>query len=85
MDWQVTASTLPCDIVDDWVTIMVYPDGAVKCNHFNRIGPVTRKVQAQKDKSAEIFECKGPDCATAQDYKEKIFQQDSGIAQSAKA
>ena len=83
MDWLVTATTLYCDVVGDWVTVMVYPDGAVKCNHFNRYGPVKRKVKGGG--SNEIPECNGSDCALCTGYKEDVFRRDAEMAKGGKA
>mgnify|MGYP001097423867 CR=1 FL=1 len=82
MDWIVTATTLFCDVVEHWVTIMVYPDGGTKCNHFNRYGPFKKKVKGKG--SNEIPECNGPDCALCQGYKEDVFRRDAEAAKGAK-
>ena len=82
MDWIVTATTLFCDVVGDWVTIMVYPDDTVKCNHFARHGPVKRT--AKRKESGEIPECTGPDCALCTGYKEDVFRRDAELATSDK-
>jgi hypothetical protein len=36
MGWKVTATKLFCDIVNEWVTVMVYHDGTAKCGHYER-------------------------------------------------
>ena len=30
-DWEITATTVYCDAVDDEVTLIVYRDGTIKC------------------------------------------------------
>jgi len=83
LDWQVTATTLFCDQVGEWVTIMVYPDGTVKCNYFVRHGPTKKKVKGEESK--ENRECTGTDCALCTGYKEKVSQRDAEAAKSGKA
>ena len=34
VDWQVTATTIYCDAVDDDVTLLVYKDGSAKCTGY---------------------------------------------------
>ncbi len=34
--WQITATTIHCDLVDDFVTIMVYKDWSTKCVWYSR-------------------------------------------------
>ena len=79
MDWLVTTTTLFCDIVDYWVSIMVYPDGTIKCNHFGKHGPIKRVVKRKK-----ILECTGPNCALCTDYREYVLQQDTEAAETDK-
>jgi hypothetical protein len=42
-NWQITASTIYCDIVDSPATIMVYKDWRIDCVHHKRWGPIRRK------------------------------------------
>ncbi|MDD4860216.1 MAG: hypothetical protein PHR56_08485 [Dehalococcoidales bacterium] len=58
-DWQVTATTVRCESVDDEVTIMVSRDGTVKCTGYQ--------------KSKKPAGCTGPDCAPALQYREKLL------------
>jgi len=83
MDWLVTASTLFCDIIDDWVTIMVYPEDSPRCSHFVRYGTV--KGVAKGKQHGEIPECTGPaDCALCKEYKEEVFRRDAEAAKGSK-
>ncbi|MCJ7791782.1 MAG: hypothetical protein MUP49_05195 [Dehalococcoidia bacterium] len=36
LDWQVTATTIYCDAVDDDVTILVYKDWSTKCTGYKK-------------------------------------------------
>ena len=76
--WQVTATTLFCDVVDEWVTILVYKDGTTKCSHVIEHGQTGRKTG--KD---EWQECPGPSaCALCTAYKEKVFSENTEIPSS---
>jgi hypothetical protein len=35
-DWQVTATTIYCDAVDDNVMIIVYKDGSIRCTGYKK-------------------------------------------------
>ncbi len=36
MDWQLTATTIYCDAVDDDVTIMIYQDCSARCIGYRK-------------------------------------------------
>ena len=36
MKWQVLFTTRFCDVVKDWVSILVYKDGTAKCAYFSK-------------------------------------------------
>ena len=76
MKWQVTMTTLWCDIVGDWVTVLVYADGSTKCSHFTRYGPMTRKIK-EKGGSKRELSCNGPTCDLCLSYKEKVFRREA--------
>ena len=52
MTWQVTATTIPCDFVDDYAVLMVYGDGKAKCTFVNR-------WSAKKEGEKKLKNCKG--------------------------
>jgi hypothetical protein len=64
--WQVTATTIRCDLVDDFAALMVYGDGATRCAYFNRWN--TAKAGKKRLKN-----CKGPDCPQLIEFKERAF------------
>ena len=55
MSWQVTATTVKCDSVGDYTTILVYKDGTTKCTYHNRYG--TAKDNKKKMKNCNIDDC----------------------------
>ncbi len=66
MGWQVTATTIKCNLVDEFAVLMVYEDGTAKCNYFER-----SKVANHKDKRS--VNCKGPDCPALAEFKERAL------------
>ncbi|RLC94220.1 MAG: hypothetical protein DRI39_03540 [Chloroflexi bacterium] len=66
MDWQVTATTIKCQFVDDFATIMVYPDRTAKCAFVNRH---SKTKQGQKRLAA----CKWPNCQLVDEFRERAL------------
>ena len=66
MGWQVTATTVSCEYVADFATIMVQPDGTAKCSFVNRYGKV-------KDGRKKLKNCKWPDCPLVAGFKDKAL------------
>jgi hypothetical protein len=77
LGWQVTATTLYCDVIGEWVTILVYKDGHCGCSHFVKFGPVNENVKGK------VLECKGPDsCALCAAYRDDVFCRDAKADES---
>jgi hypothetical protein len=79
--WQITATTIYCDAVDDDVTIMVYPDGSTKCSGFRKYGESLNKETAKvlKKKAKRLgrnLECEGPLDHRVTDYRDRIIAED---------
>jgi len=73
VEWQVTATTLYCDIVNNWVTVLTYKDGTTKCGYAVKHGQIERKVGKN-----DWRRCPGPSaCALCIAYKEKIFREEA--------
>jgi hypothetical protein len=66
MGWQVTATTVKCQYVGDFATIMVKPDGASKCSYVNR------HSQA-KDGTKKLRSCKWPNCPLVSDFQKQAL------------
>lgn len=66
MGWQVTATTISCEHVGDFATIMVKPDGTATCSFVNRSGKAKNGKKKLKD-------CKWPSCPLVADFKEKAL------------
>ena len=78
--WQITATTIRCDLVDDFVTIMVNNDWSTKCAWHNRYKQKALEDKKQKfDKAIrlKIEKCAGPECSYVIDYRDKLIQEES--------
>jgi len=79
--WQITATTIKCDLVDDYVTIMVYKDWSTKCVWYGR-----NKQKLMEDKKYKVDravklradKCQGPDCSYVTSYRDKLVKEESG-------
>ena len=81
VNWQVTATTIYCEAVDDEVTVMVYKDGSAKCTGYKKYGEPNKEiVSLLKKKSKRLkrqLECVGSDCYRVTQYKEKLFAEEA--------
>jgi len=81
VDWQVTATTIYCDAVDDEATVLVYRDFSVKCTGYSRYGEPDQEtfaVLSKKSKqSGRHLECEGPECWRVTQYKEKLIAEET--------
>ncbi|AKG53617.1 hypothetical protein DGWBC_0954 [Dehalogenimonas sp. WBC-2] len=79
-DWQVTATTIKCDAVEDEITIMVHPDGSAKCASYVKYGATKNKTISDMAKRAKkmglTLKCEGPLCHRVIDYRDKIMAEE---------
>ena len=81
LDWQITATTIYCDAVDDDVTILVYGDWSTKCTGYNKyhenLNSGTIKILKQKSKSLKrTLKCEGPLDYRVTDFRDKLIEQE---------
>jgi hypothetical protein len=74
-DWQVTATTIFCEYVDDEVTLLIYGDGASKCTgqaKYAHLDKETAKTMKKKSKqSGKALGCREVDCPRLSEYRKK--------------
>jgi hypothetical protein len=73
-DWQMTATTIFCEDMNDEVTIMVYKDGKVKCTGYDLFTKLS--ADAKNKKALSNVECHGPVCHRVAAYREKLFSEE---------
>ena len=70
VNWQVTATTILCDWVDDYAVLMVYGDGTAKCTFVNR-------WSAKKEREKKLKNCKGCEspmnCPLVGEFHGRVF------------
>jgi len=76
VNWQVTATTIYCDAVDDEVTIMVYKDWSVRCTGFDRYFKPDREAARALERRGRGLKrslaCEGLGCHRVTGYREKL-------------
>lgn len=80
-DWQVTATTIYCDAVDDDVTILVYKDWSTECTGYNKyaknLGKETAKTLKRKARILHRnLKCEGPLDYRVMDYRDKLIAEE---------
>jgi len=92
-NWQVTATTIFCDIVGQETTIMVYKDWSTACTYHKRWGPVRRLKRKgfagflswlgiiSDEKRVPVSGCKGPaECPKVCEYRDKLYREEEELA-----
>ena len=70
-DWELTATTVFCEAVNDEVTMMVYADGTCKCTGSRKYA-ATGKAKRQKNKKGDA--CSEVDCLTLIKYRDRLLK-----------
>ena len=76
-DWELTATTILCEDVDDEVTIIVNGDGTVRCTGSQKYAsPDKQAAMELKERGKKLgrtLACKDPDCPTVARYSEEML------------
>ena len=87
-DWQITATTIYCDAVDDDVTIMVYPDGSAKCLGYVKYDKpgkeLSRLLKTKSRQLGRALKCEGPECSRVIQYRDGLLAEEAAKAKSKK-
>jgi len=81
-NWQITATTIKCDEIDEAVTVMVNRDWTTHCTWYSKYKQKVienKKQKFEKQIKQKIAECVGPDCPLAIKYRDKLIQEEFGI------
>jgi hypothetical protein len=77
VDWDITATTILCEAVDDEVTLIVSKDGTVKCTgnqkYANPDKVTARELKQKSKKLGRKLACEGIDCARVTGYREGLL------------
>jgi hypothetical protein len=82
VNWQVTATTIYCDAVDDDVTLMVYKDRSTRCVGYKKyIESITKETVKELKKRAKKLgrelRCEGPECSRVIAYRDGVFAEEA--------
>ncbi len=76
-DWELTATTILCEDVDDEVTIIVNGDGTARCTGSQKYAKSNKAaVRELKDRGKKLgrkLDCKDPGCPTVAKYREELL------------
>ena len=84
-NWQVTATTINCDMVNDYVTTIVYKDWACKCTwwaKYKKVAGEDPKHKFSKEIKEKIDKCQGPDCKYVIGYRDKLIGEETAAKNS---
>ena len=77
VDWEITATTIYCDAVDDEVTLMVQADGTTRCTGLDRyLKPgreVSKEMAARSRKLGRMLACEGDACRRVKLYRDELI------------
>ncbi len=76
-DWELTATTIYCDAVDDEVTFLVSGDGSARCTGLRKYlkpGRETAREMRQRGKQkGRRLACDGETCRRIVEYRDTIL------------
>jgi hypothetical protein len=80
-EWQITATTIYCDAVDDDVTLIVDKDWNVKCTGYSKYSSKIQKETSDllRQKSKRLgrnLKCGGPQDSRVTGYRDKLKLQE---------
>ena len=74
-DWQITATTIYCEDIDDEVTLLVYGDGAAKCTGCQKYAQpdndTARNIKKKGRQSGKRLACSGAACRRIEENRHK--------------
>ena len=80
-DWQVTATTIYCDAVDDNVTLIIDKDWNVQCIGYKKYVTNSDKETAvmlrrKSRRLARNLKCEGPQDFRVTDYRDRLIAEE---------
>jgi hypothetical protein len=79
--WQITATTINCQHVNDAVTLMIDRDWTTRCTWYRRYKQKSNEDKKQKFENKiklKITQCAGPECPIAISYRDKLIKEEFG-------
>ncbi|MGD0779716.1 MAG: hypothetical protein ABR954_02895 [Dehalococcoidales bacterium] len=77
VDWEVTATTIFCDDVDDEVTIIVNQNGTVKCTGSRKYSSdnknALKELKKKSQQMGKTLVCKDAACLKLPKYRDELL------------
>lgn len=81
VNWQITATTTYCDVVDDEVTFMVYKDRVAICiackTYYKPSKAISKLLMTKSKQLGRKLKCDGPECHRITQYRDKLFAEEA--------
>ncbi len=78
--WQTCVSTVKCDLIDEYVSIMVKNDWASSCTWYKQFKDLAsgnhKRVNTDRKTRSKIALCQGPLCSYVVSYRDKLIQEE---------
>ncbi len=71
-DWEITATTVYCNAVDEEVTLIVNRDGTSRCTWYQKYAG-SGKDSARNQRQLKQTGCKGADCPRVIQYRDSLI------------
>ena len=82
-DWQACVTTIKCDVVDEYVSIMVKNDWSSKCTRYHSFKAPqldgNKKIKLDRMTKRKVGMCQGPLCSYVINYRDKLVNESKGI------
>ncbi len=77
--WEVTATTLRCESIGEYVTLRVSREWTAKCAWCVKYTPdaVQNAVAIKKTIQEKIKKCVGPDCPVVTGYRDRLMAEEA--------
>lgn len=77
--WQVTATTVNCDKINDYVTFIVYKDWTCRCTwwaKYKKVADAQPGHKFSRPVKRNISKCDGKDCSFLSVYRDKLIDEE---------
>jgi hypothetical protein len=79
-NWEITATTVYCDGIDDEVTLIVYTDGTSRCtgrDSYARSDKEKSTTLKKKIRKQKLSGCSADGCPRVKQYRESILHREN--------
>jgi hypothetical protein len=77
-DWELTATTIYCDDVDDEVTLIVSGDGTARCSGCQKYASpdkqTAKAIREKNNKLGKTIRCNEAECHRIVEYRDSLLK-----------